>query len=255
MDVLGHGLSPGSLARLIRSRDVAGPPTPPRARTAHVPASPVRRAPRPGWFRRGSCAGGSRNACGCHRNACRRAGPGQGACVGLNKNKVPSMYEMQGTLPGLAAKASQLPGRPMPRAARQSQEPARGSGFPTPPTSRSCPQAVPVSNGESISTASARDRASLLPHHFLVFSLPAQVSTGCDWLSAFIVGFPPPYAQPVHRLPGVTRRTPNHWGGYRGKFRCWQIRFSVFAMCDTGNDLLISGSVGQSQFRKASPAA
>jgi len=31
------------------------------------------------------------------------------------------------------------------RAARQSQEPARGSGFPTPPTSRSCLRAVPAS--------------------------------------------------------------------------------------------------------------
>jgi hypothetical protein len=129
------------------------------------------------------------------------------------------MYEMQGTLPGLAAWASQLPGLPVPRAARQSQEPARGSGFPTPPTSRSCLRAVPVSNGESISTALARDHASPLPHHFPVISLSTPLSTERVRLSAFNVGFPPPNAQSVHRLPGVTRRTPYCRIGRRGRHR------------------------------------
>ena len=118
------------------------------------------------------------------------------------------MYEMQGTLPGLAARASQLPGLPVPRAARQSQEPARGSGFPTPPTSRSCPRAVPVSNGESISTASAWGRASPLMPHFPVISLSTPISTEYGRLCAFSAGFPPLYTQPVHRSPGVTQRTP-----------------------------------------------
>ncbi len=77
-------------------------------RDAGGPACPGPRAPPPGRSRRGPCAGRSRNACGRRENACRNAGPGRGACVGQNKNKVPSMYEMQGTLPGLAA-----PGRPV----------------------------------------------------------------------------------------------------------------------------------------------
>jgi hypothetical protein len=68
---------------------------------------------------------------------------------------------------------------PLLRAARQSQEPARGSGFPTPPTSRSCLRAVPVSNGESISTASAQDSASPQPHHFLIFRCPHAIHRKC----------------------------------------------------------------------------
>lgn len=86
------------------------------------------------------------------------------------------MYEMQGTLPGLAASGQPVawPSR-RERAARQSQEPGLGSGCPAPPTSRSCPRAVPVSNGESISTASAQGRARPGPYLFPAFF----VSTGC----------------------------------------------------------------------------
>jgi hypothetical protein len=86
------------------------------------------------------------------------------------------MYEMQGTSPGLAASGQPVawPSR-RERAARQSQEPGLGSGCPAPPTSRSCPRAVPVSNGESISTASAQGRARPGPYLFPAFF----VSTGC----------------------------------------------------------------------------
>ena len=85
------------------------------------------------------------------------------------------MYEMQGTSPGLAASGQPVawPSR-RGHAARQSQEPALGSGCPAPPTSRSCPRAVPVSNGESISTASARDGARPAPHLFLAFLLSTR---------------------------------------------------------------------------------
>ena len=85
------------------------------------------------------------------------------------------MYEMQGTSPGLAASGQPVawPSR-RERAARQSQEPALGSGCPAPPTSRSCPRAVPVSNGESISTASARYRARPVR----IFFRPFFASTG-----------------------------------------------------------------------------
>ena len=58
------------------------------------------------------------------------------------------MYEMEGALPGCAALGRQLPGCPVPRAARQGQTPARDIGFPVSPTFRGRPRAVPVSNGE-----------------------------------------------------------------------------------------------------------
>jgi hypothetical protein len=161
VDVLGHGLPAGILARLIRRRDVMSrAPTPLRTRMADVPAGRGLRASRPGWLRPGSCAGMPRNACGWHGNACRRAGPGQDACVGLNKTRSPPCMRCRGPCLASPPRSASCLAFPMLRAARQSQGPARGSGFPAPPTSRSCLRAVPASNGESISTASGRDRAS-----------------------------------------------------------------------------------------------
>ena len=143
------------------------------------------------------------------------------------------MYEMQGTSPGLAASGQPVawPSR-RERAARQSQEPALGSGCPAPPTSRSCPRAVPVSNGESISTASARDRARPAPHLFEAFF----VSTGCPQnmagLSAFRHGFPLPFAQVIHRLPGVTWRNAELPSSRRAFIsRAFPIRFPVSTGC------------------------
>src|SRR5437762_6255537 len=97
------------------------------------------------------------------------------------------MYEMQGTSPGVAASGQPVawPSR-RGHAARQSQEPALGSGRPAPPTSRSHPRAVPVSNGESISTASARGRARPAPHLFPAFFLSTgspQNTTGYPHLT------------------------------------------------------------------------
>ena len=106
------------------------------------------------------------------------------------------MYEMQGTSPGLAASGQPVawPSR-RGHAARQSQEPALGSGCPAPPTSRSRPRAVPVSNGESISTASARHGARPAPHLFPAFFL----STCCPQNMA---GYPHSivvFHRPLHR--------------------------------------------------------
>ena len=103
------------------------------------------------------------------------------------------MYEMQGTSPGLTASGQPVawPSR-RGHAARQSQEPALGSGRPAPPTSRSRPRAVPVSNGESISTASARGRARPAPHFFPAFFL----STGSPQNTASY----PHFAMVFHRL-------------------------------------------------------
>ena len=125
-----------------------------------------------GRSRRGRCAASSGRACGRRVSACRRLGPGLSACAGQNKTRSPPCMRCRG--PRLA---SPHQGQPVAwpsrrgRAARQSQEPALGSGCPAPPTSRSYPRAVPVSNGESISTASAHGRARPAPHLFPAFSL------------------------------------------------------------------------------------
>ncbi len=196
-----------------------------------MPAGRGPRASRRGWFRHGSCAGMPRNACGWHGNACQRSGPGQGACVGLNKTRSPPCMRCRGPCLAAPPRSASCLAFPMPRAARQSQEPARGSGFPTPPTSRSHLRAVPVSNGESISTASARDRASPRPHHFPVFSLSTRYPQNVAGYPHLNAGFPPPYAQSFHRLPAVTRRTPNRGGGCRGEIPVLPILFSPPSPC------------------------
>lgn len=126
----------------------------------------------PGRSRRGRGAVSSGRACGRRASACRRVGPELSACAGQNKTRSPPCMRCRG--PRLA---SPHQGQPVAwpsrrgRAARQSQEPALGSGRPAPPTSRSHPRAVPVSNGESISTSSAQDSARPAPHLFWPFLL------------------------------------------------------------------------------------
>ena len=144
-------------------------------------------ASQPGRSRRRRSAVSSGRACGRRASACRRVGPGLSACAGQNKTRSPPCMRCRG--PRLA---SPHQGQPVAwpsrrgRAARQSQEPALGSGRPAPPTSRSHPRAVPVSNGESISTASARDRARPAPHLFPAFFLSTgspQNTTGYPHLT------------------------------------------------------------------------
>ena len=194
MDVLGHGLPQGSLARLIWlicGRGAFAGLTPRWAlRGAAGRACPGPAAPGPGRSRRGPAAVNSRQSCGRRGSACRRVGPGLSACVGQNKNKVPSMYEMQGTSPGLAASGQPVtwPSR-RGHAARQSQEPALGSGCPAPPTSRSRPRAVPVSNGESISTAPARVGARPATHLFPAIFLSTGSPQNTAGYPHFVVVF------------------------------------------------------------------
>jgi hypothetical protein len=142
------------------------------------------------------------------------------------------MYEMQGTSPGLAASGQPVawPSR-RGHAARQSQEPALGSGRPAPPTSRSRPRAVPVSNGESISTASARGRARPAPHLFPAFFL----STGSPQNTA---GYPH-FTVVFHRL--LHRSSTGYQVLRGGTLSClhavepcstaFLIRFSCFLAC------------------------
>ena len=65
------------------------------------------------------------------------------------------MYEMGGLAQPCRARSGQLPGLLAPRAARRCQASVRGTGFPAPPTFPGRPEVEPVSNGESIPTASA----------------------------------------------------------------------------------------------------
>ena len=177
MDVLGHGLPQGSLARLREGL-----------------ARPIRRAYSSVGAPRGGRAGASWSggisagsvsarslrsefgrACGRRASACRRVGPGLSAYAGPNRARSPPCMRCRG--PRLA---SPHQGQPVAwpsrrgRAARQSQEPALGSGRPAPPTSRSRPRAVPVSNGESISTSSTQDSARPAPHLFWPFLLSTR---------------------------------------------------------------------------------
>jgi hypothetical protein len=120
---------------------------------------------------------------------------------------------MQGTSPGFAASSRPVawPSR-CGHAARQSQEPALGSGCPAPPTSRSHPRAVPVSNGESISTASAQDCARPAPDLFPAFFL----STCCPQNMA---GYP-------HSIVVFHRILHKSSTGYQalrgGTLSCWR---------------------------------
>src|SRR5437763_1563294 len=189
VDVLGHGLPQGSLARLIRGA-FAGISLRWVLRGAAGRVRPGPLAPRPGRSRRGPGAVNSRRSCGRRGSACRRVGPGLSACVGQNKTRSPPCMRCRGPRLGLAASGQPVawPSR-RGHAARQSQEPALGSGCPAPPTSRSRPRAVPVSNGESISTASARDGARGAPHFFPAFFLSTRCPQNMAGYPQLIVVF------------------------------------------------------------------
>lgn len=89
------------------------------------------------------------------------------------------MYEMEGALPGFAAPDRPVAWPPRGRARRSAQVPVRSTGFPVLLTSRSYPRSyprmVPVSNGESISTASASVAQESTGIHFHVFLRPQVV--------------------------------------------------------------------------------
>ena len=137
--------------------------------------------------------------------ACR---PGKNPSVGhnatrpLDVNKAPSMYEMEGALlwPRRSGSASH-PASLALRAARQRQAPRAINRFPGPfPRPRSCPQMVPVSGGESISTPSASCRARVCGHSFQVSSL----STRCPQNEAAYPHLTPVIHRFCTRNPQVT---------------------------------------------------
>ena len=76
------------------------------------------------------------------------------------------MYEMEEASSAPPHQGSQSPGQLALRAARQGQAPVRKSSFPVFLTSRSLPQVVPVSGGESISTPPASGPQEFFPDYF-----------------------------------------------------------------------------------------
>jgi hypothetical protein len=90
-----------------------------------VPAGRGPRAPRPGPFRHGSSVGMPGNACGWREYACRPAGPGQGACVELNKTRSPPCMRCRGPClasPHRSASCLAFPRRAPPARVRNPRE-------------------------------------------------------------------------------------------------------------------------------------
>jgi hypothetical protein len=115
--------------------------------------------------------------------------------------KGPSMYEMEGPLPGLAAPAGQLPGLAARRAARRGQVPVRGTGLPAPPTFPGLPPGG--ARFRTVTTFLLPLRAPRKSPRPAIsrFPLFTKESTGNGQLSAFDGGYPPACSQHVHRLP------------------------------------------------------
>ena|SRR5712692_5026361 len=118
------------------------------------------------------------------------------------------MYEMEGALSGLASLGPPVTRQnPASRAVRRYRAPAGSASFPAHPTSRGCPRTVPVSNGESISTAFLTVAQESAAIHLKFFSVH-MMSTERWRLSARDGGYPPSYTQLVHRLLNVSQRVP-----------------------------------------------
>ena len=121
------------------------------------------------------------------------------------------MYEMEGALPG-----SVRSGKPVARLTRHHAPPA-GTGNPRDvPVSRYfprpgvTPRRFPFPNGESISTAFPAVAQESSGIHFKFFGIH-MISTEHRRLSACYDGYPPAYAQLIHRLPNVIHRILIRW--------------------------------------------
>jgi hypothetical protein len=136
------------------------------------------------------------------------AGPGKTFLPGRIRHG-PSMYEMEGPCPAsprrLASCLVFAALRAPPAGARHPRERPVSRLL---PRSRRRPRVVPVSSGESISTTAASTAQGPAASHFLFFRYPRrnpQKAGSYPHFTAVIHGF---YSQPAHRLPGVSRRTP-----------------------------------------------
>jgi hypothetical protein len=106
---------------------------------------------------------------------CQRVVPAKTLHVGQNATRPPPCMRWRGPCLASPPRIGQLPG--LPGAARRPPAPDTRAihRFPGPfPRPRSCPQMVPVSNGESISTPPASRRARVCGHSFQVSSLSTR---------------------------------------------------------------------------------
>ena len=120
----------------------------------------------------------------------------------------PSMYEMEGPRPApprrLASCLVFAARRAPPAGARYPRE---GPVSRLLPRSRRRPRVVPVSSGESIITTAASTAQGPAASHFLFFRYPRKTPQKAGSYPHF-TGYPRVYSQPAHRLPSVSRRTP-----------------------------------------------
>jgi hypothetical protein len=104
--------------------------------------------------------------------------------------------------------SSGCPDSPAPRAARRCQAPAANSGFPAFASSRGKPPGwCPFPAVKTFLRPQPASRKS--PSRFILGFFPVHIlSTEFRRLSARRTGYPLPYAQLLHRSPGVTQRIP-----------------------------------------------
>ena len=120
----------------------------------------------------------------------------------------PSMYEMEGLARPRRARPTSWLAWPTPRAARRGQVPARGDRSPgSSHVPGASPRWFPFPTVKTLLLPPRTPRKGLRPA-ISCFPLSTKESTGSGQLSAFHGGYPRVYSQPAHRLPGVSRRTP-----------------------------------------------
>jgi len=129
--------------------------------------------------------------------ACRH---GKNLDGGQNATRPPPCMRWRGPCLASPHQIGQFPG--LPGAARRPPVPSTRKKYRSPGHSRvrrGCPQMVPVSNGECISTGVRECRARVRSHSFQVFSLSTRCPQKEDNYPHLGCGYPPAYAQIIHR--------------------------------------------------------
>jgi hypothetical protein len=128
--------------------------------------------------------------------------------AGQNQTR-PPMYEMGGLVQPHRAKRGRLPGFAGAARPRQGQVPVCGAGLPAPCTFPGvAPKVVPVSDGESISTASANAAQEPEVNYLWFLRYPHGIHRRMR-LSAPDGGYPPANSHVIHKLLCVTPGTPS----------------------------------------------
>jgi len=112
--------------------------------------------------------------------------------------------------PGSPSGSPGCPDSPAPRAVRRCQTPAANSGFPAFPSPRGKPPGWCPFPAVKVFLRPSRASRKSPPEFILSFFRVHTLSTEFRRLSARRGGYPPPYAQLLHRSPDVTQRIPAH---------------------------------------------